>query len=284
MKSIWFWIVALLPIWSQAQTTQPNRIIGVYSQPISSFSTWQQRGVNTLFRWETQGNTITVDAYFAAANTAGLYVIPQDDGSAKAHYGDGNCLGVAVTDESNDNITATQLGTEATTAYSQGAKAFFVNFDGWKMRYQTDTQLQPYVNAVKVAAKGRPTVWMIDYYVINRGEVTGIAAWRTYVLPQIRRLQNWNPNDQVLVFVETSFQKLNMQGWTQNPDSSGTPPGPRMRCPTTGEFGEEEITALKWADGTVYFPDVIGTGWIGFDGTPPDIAFAMPRITGAVRP
>src|SRR5688500_12600677 len=49
--------------------------IGVWSQPMYTFDKWQSRGINTMFKFESYGNTNTIDQWSAAANQRGLYQI-----------------------------------------------------------------------------------------------------------------------------------------------------------------------------------------------------------------
>src|SRR5688572_11682610 len=49
--------------------------VAVWSQPMYTFDKWQSRGINTLFKFESYGNTNTIDQWSAAANSRGLYQI-----------------------------------------------------------------------------------------------------------------------------------------------------------------------------------------------------------------
>jgi hypothetical protein len=78
---------------------------------------------------------------------------------------------------------------------------------------------------------------------------------------------------------------LNKQDWTKQNDASGTPLGPKMRAPTAAEMQQEINLAVQHgAEGIVYFPDQIGRGWEGFDGTTPDLEAMMKQMNAQLAP
>jgi hypothetical protein len=63
-------------------STPPPFILGVWYQPISSFTKWKQRGVNTLVGYETEGGRVSSGAWTSAAAAAGLYMVREPGPSA----------------------------------------------------------------------------------------------------------------------------------------------------------------------------------------------------------
>src|SRR6266536_1489181 len=59
----------------------PAFLIGVFSQPVSSFAKWKARGINTLVLSEPEGGRVKKEDWEAAATAAGLFFMdyPSDD-------------------------------------------------------------------------------------------------------------------------------------------------------------------------------------------------------------
>src|SRR5258708_12181735 len=51
----------------------PSFIIGVFSQPVSSFPKWKARGINTLVSSQPEGGRVKKEDCEAAATAAGLF-------------------------------------------------------------------------------------------------------------------------------------------------------------------------------------------------------------------
>lgn len=81
-----------------------------------------------------------------------------------------------------------------------------------------------------------------------------------------------------MVFIECSDQKLRLADYLR-----GTAQGNAARGPTGAEMTAEIDAAVSHgATGIVYFPDVIGAGWLSFDGTTAEITAAMPAINARI--
>jgi hypothetical protein len=78
----------------------------------------------------------------------------------------------------------------------------------------------------------------------------------------------------VIAAIETSNQLLVKQGW----------PAAGARGPTLNEWMAEVMLVRSNGCEFFYFPDVIGLNWEAFDGTPTDIADAMPGVAQAITP
>jgi hypothetical protein len=266
----------ICPLFVQAQaTTQPATpkfIIGVWYQPTSSFAKWKSRGINTLVGYESEGNTVSRQQWTAAAQQAGLSYLmapTSDAGEIQQDAADANLLAWTQRDEPDGagNVSPAQIvaNYKAYKALAP-AKNVLVNFDGWKMQWRPDSDYQQYSQGGDWLA--------FDYYIINRGEGPANIPKIGTTLDRLKAVSGGGKK--YLVFIECSNQKLNLQSWANNPDQSGTPPGPRMRAPTAAEMNQEiQLAVQHGASGIVYFPDIIGNGWQGFDGITPDLEAAM---------
>src|SRR5947207_13324788 len=71
-------ILFSLPAFAEPPVVQPAApkfIIGVWYQPASSFQKWKDRGINTLIGYESEGNSVSRDAWMRSAREAGLFYV-----------------------------------------------------------------------------------------------------------------------------------------------------------------------------------------------------------------
>lgn len=249
----------------------PSFVIGVWYQPVASFAKWKARGINTLVGCELEGGAVTRAQWTAAARAAGLcYIIkPGTDATTlAADAADPYLLAWEQQDEPDGAGNTSPAQIQNVYSSLKQAKPVFLNFDGWKMQYRAAADYLAYVQGADWLAA--------DYYVVNRGE--GSAA-----IPKIGvaldKLAQWAPGKRRIAFIETSDQDLRVQQWASQPDASGTPPQPRMRGPTAAEVSSEvQMAIAHGVSGIVYFADVVGMNFEGFDGEPADVIGAQTAI------
>jgi hypothetical protein len=259
------------------QPAAPKFIIGVWYQPTSSFQKWKDRGINTLIGYESEGNSVTRDAWMKAAREAGLFYVAKpiadDPAQMKADLADPNLLAWEQPDEPDGggNVPPEQIVQNYKNWKKFGDKPVLLNFDGWK------TQWRPPSDYAKYCQGGD---WIgFDYYIINRGEGPQNINKLGDRIDKLKQWSGGGKNKKFLVFIECSDQNLKVQDWAQNNDATGSPPAPRMRCPTPDEMRKEvEVSLAHGASGIIYFPDMIGKGWEGFDGTTAELESAMKQI------
>lgn len=281
-------LAAALPAWAQApattapagmepvvQPSTPKFIIGVWYQPVDSFDKWKARGINTLVGYESNGNTVSRDQWMAAARKAGFSYIVKPTGDpddAKQDAADPNLLAWEQPDEPDGggNLAPDAIIQNYKTWKAQAPRIpVFVNFDGARSFWRPASDYQQYCQGGDWIA--------FDDYVINRG---GGPSAIPQLGERLDKFKEWaggpKSGKKFFVFIESSDQDLRQQDWTKQNDASGTPLAPKMRGPTADEMLQEIKQAVDHgASGIVYFPDQIGKGWEGFDGTTPEVEAAM---------
>ncbi len=241
-----------------------NPLIGVWYQPVSSFAKWKSRGINTLFGYESESGTVSLDAYCTAAATAGLTVLLQwAPASLSRIKADPNVIGVINQPDEPDGVGNTPPATMLANYQAikaQTSKPVFLNVDGRKMQWLPASTYAAYAQAADALC--------FDYYVLNYGEPVANFPNLTARAQQLKAAGNGKP---VIAIIECSNQDMAVQAWC-----AGTPVAAAMRGPTAAEFQQEVAAALAGGvDGVAYFPDVIGTNFVSFDGVPADVAAAM---------
>jgi hypothetical protein len=275
-----FWFLAaglavlLVGLAARAQTTQPAGI-GTWYQPVDSFGTWRARGVMTLIGVELEGGRFTKAQYLAAAKAAGLTVWEQSDLLEPADDADPTIAGVMLRPDEPDGVgsqTPAQVQAEAARVRTLTRKPRLINFDGNAVPWRPIGDYVEYCKAAEAIA--------FDLYPQNFGKGAGGLDALRAVAAKVKAAADGKP---LWACVETSDQRLHEQDWTQQDDGTGVWLSTKMRGPTVAEFTDEVRTLLDCGASTlVYFPDVIGKGWVTHDGTPDDIAAAMLLIKAAL--
>lgn len=264
-----------------AQTTQPTTrpARGVWYQPVESFDKWKARGIDTLIGVETNDGAVAPRQYLDAAAAKGLKVWVQHplllaDPSLATHQATAGAINAPDEPDGGGNTTPVQCQVNYATI-----KAAFpwlrvlINFDGSRMAWRPDADYVEYCKAADVI--------FMDYYPLNGGQgptaIPDIGA-------RLKRLAKDSGGKPLGAFIECSNQLLGEQPWTQQDDGTGVWLSTKMRGPTAGEFGQEVHSAVVDGGATSigYFPDVIGKGWVGFDGVPDDIAAAMTQLNATL--
>jgi hypothetical protein len=252
--------------------------IGIWYQPVDLFDLWASRGINTLFGYEPGTGVAYADWKARAAATGMRYLtqwVGRDGGAVlnAADDSDPNLLAVMLPDEPDGagNLTPGQiLDLSLQIRKVLPSKPIFLNIDGWK------TQWRPAVDYIAYAAA---CDWMsLDYYPLNHD---GDPAKIAFLADRVRFMQQIaGGQKQLFCAIETSNQLLAEQPWTAAIDPvRGRPLREFLRGPTAVEVTEQVATVTRQGlVGIFYFPDVIGTGWVSFDGTPPDIAATITVI------
>jgi hypothetical protein len=250
--------------------TGPNFLIGVFSQPISSFQKWKSRGINTLVSNEPEGGRIKKADWEAAAAAAGLWFMdyPADDDAilqneakqpqrlAFMQDDEPDMTRQPNTDRTNaDGWTKPELLAARYARCKAAAPSLpvFVNFAGTAVTpdaYPGNKHL-PYLAAVDWIAH--------DWYVKNKN-------WQRYPTSLIGkamdRLALWSGGKPQFVFIECSDQKISPLG----------------RMPTPDEVEEEvNLAVSKGARGIIYFPQRPPPGF-QYDAMPPEIVDRVVQI------
>jgi hypothetical protein len=248
----------------------PAFVIGVFSQPLSSFAKWKARGINTLVLSESEGGRVKKADWEAAATAAGHYFMdyPSDDDAILQNEAK-QPLRMAFMQDDEPDLTRTpntdRTYPDGTTKADILAARYarckaaapnlpvFVNFAGTAVTpefYKGEKHL-PYIAAADWLAH--------DWYVKNRN-------WQRYPVSLIGkamdRLALWSNNKPQFVFIECSDQKLTSTG----------------RMPTPDEVEEEvNLAVSKGAKGIVYFPQRPQPGF-QYDAMPPEIVERVTQI------
>jgi hypothetical protein len=260
--------------------TRPASVIGVFSQPLSSFAKWKSRGINTLVLSESEGGRLKKADWEAAAIAAGLFLMdyPSDDDAILQNEAK-QPLRLAFMQDDEPDLTRTpntdRTNPDGTTKAEILAARYarckaaapnlpvFVNFAGTAVTpefYKGEKHL-PYIAAADWLAH--------DWYVKNRN-------WQRYPVSLIGkamdRLALWSNNKPQFVFIECSDQKLTSTG----------------RMPTPDEVEEEvNLAVSKGAKGIIYFPQRPQPGF-QYDAMPPEIVDRITqinaRLAGATPP
>lgn len=248
----------------------PSFIIGVFSQPISSFAKWKARGINTLVSHEPEGGKTKKADWEAAAEAAGLFFMdyPSDDDTVLPNEAK-QTHRLAFMQDDEPDLTRTP-NTPTTNAdgwtkpellaarYARCKAAaptipMFVNFAGTAVTpdaYPGNKHL-PYIAAAD---------WLShDWYVKNKN-------WQRYptsfISKAIDRLRAWSNGKPQFAFIECSDQKISTLG----------------RCPTADEVEEEiNIAVNDGAKGIIYFPQRPPPGFM-YDAIPDDIVARITQI------
>lgn len=245
--------------------------ISVFYQPAfadhtTSFSGWKARGVNTVIGYETQGNTITIDQYSAAAVAAGMYMIrepranPADDANQK------NLIAFLQPDEPDVNGYSAAMLQANYAAWKAAVPNMpvMLNVDGSHViGWQGGASRQNYVDWYKGADWASDDLYPVTGF-INPTALSAVGqavdTLRSYV------------NKPGMAVIETSNQRLFVNSQPQWPERGVTP----------GEFREEVWDALiHHASGIMYFPQSFNA--FHYDATPIDVAQEMTRQNTVIQ-
>lgn len=251
-------------------------IVGVFSQPVSSFAKWKERGINTLVSHEPEAGRVKKADWEAAAAAAGLYFMSYPDPSLdpailRAEASQPYRLAWMQDDEpdlTRDLADPRNLPSgpykgwrdpvpfERVYAACKAAAPHMpvlCNFAGPQITPRDYTHGQGHARYLAAAD------WLAhDWYVKNKNaqrypiELIGqamdrLAAWsQPHSKPQF-------------VFIECSPQNVSPLG----------------RCPTADEVGQKiDLAVARGAKGIIYFPQRL-QGFT-FDAMPPEI---VERVT-----
>jgi hypothetical protein len=260
--------LAYAALWAtcvHAQATQPARspafIVGVWEQPFEDRDTankWLGRGINTAV--DVPGNHDPV-AWSAGCVSAGLSQIRPPMGSGGADSTTPGLIAWMHADEPDLHgvPVATLAANRAAMRKANPLMPVLANFDGSRvLGFQ-----RGYSDADYVAACGSADWIGSDIYPVtgwgdaNLGLITLDSGSRS-----VAKLAGVSGGKRQLAFIECADAQLSFI--------------PNHRCATPGEQRAETWAAvIRGASGIVYFSQILGSGWIGFDGTPPANAIEM---------
>lgn len=245
--------------------------IGVYSQPSSSISTWQSRGVNTMVTYESQGGAVSPYAWSKAVESAGMYQIrsPLSNSSTDmaTDAADSKLLAWQQPDEpeANNVSPATLASNYNTWKATPNAKPVFTNFAGGDVLGLTGP-----VSGTDYQAKYLPytDVASNDFYPVTgwnqpgwiNYDTTGAHETEGMAVDRLAQLSNNKPQWSI---IESSDQNLS---WTPSTTRGVYPQEFR------GEFWD---SVIHGSSGVVYFPQQFNG--FKYDATPQNVVDEMVR-------
>jgi hypothetical protein len=245
--------------------------ISVFYQPAfadhsTTLAGWKARGVNTLVGYETQGNTVTIDQYSAAAVAAGMYMIRQPRANPADDATQQNLIGFLQPDEPEINGYSAALLQANYAAWKAAVPNMpvLLNVDGSHViGWQSGATRQNYVDWFKGADWASDDIYPVTGF-INPAAISAVGqavdTLRSYV------------NKPGMAVIETSNQRLFVNSNPQWPERGVTP----------GEFREEVWDALiHHANGIMYFPQSFNA--FHYDATPIDVAQEMIRQNTVIQ-
>jgi hypothetical protein len=241
--------------------TPPPFVIGVYMQPVESFDSWRERGINALVGYESRSGRVSNKQWSAAAAAKGFYYIRRPGGDLSEDASDPRLLAWMQDDEPDAQKPPTDPKLLAAD-YAQWKKVapekpVFVNFSGGGVLEGDRARYAGYV-------------WAADWIGSDFYPVSGYNRpdWLWKVGAAADRLRDWSGGKPQFCFIETSNQRL---PWTVR---------------TTRGVTADELRALVWhaaihgARGVVYFPQQLGDKKsipFRYDATPQTVSAEMLR-------
>ena len=241
----------------------PAFITAVFQQPVSSFSRWRQRGINTVINTVSGlGQDVPDDEhYVTAAHAAGLYVIadaPGADTLAQRDEADGNGVPAVTT------FAKYQAWKQANPA-----KLVYMNLDGRRRQF---TQLGTY----RAYFQGADLIGM-DRYSPDTGNPEDIPL----IGGDIDTMKLAASGKRIVYTLGIGNQHIELSPWRK-----GTPQAALCRPSTLAELKQQiAICVSHGATGISFFShDPYGNngGWASFDSTTPEIAAALPGICASL--
>lgn len=245
--------------------TIPAFPIFAFQQPVSSFSKWRSRGINTLVNCVSgpDQDVPTDAAYIAAAKAAGFYTIADHpDSDCWAHVDEADGKGVSP---------AACLAKYRVWKAAAPNKPVYLNLDGRRRQYTPFSVYQAYAQSCD---------WLgADRYQVEWGLPLDVAL----IGGDVDILRAAAPTKKIFYIVGCGQQNLEL-----SPALQGMPQAQFCRPPTLDELKQQVATAVSHGvNGLGYFshnPYGANGGWSSFDSTTPDIALALPALNAALTP
>jgi hypothetical protein len=246
--------------------------IGVHSQPKNSFDLWKSRGINTLFQYEAENNslgnaTVSMSLWSSTAASKGLYYVRAPSANPADDLQEKNLIAWAQKDEpdlSNHSPNpAVNIDIYQNWKATGPSKPVWINFAG--------PGVTPVGADYTQWVKGGDWI-AVDWYPINWNRENNIN-FIGLALDKLRQQANGVPK-KYFAYIETSWQKL------AGSSAANTPTPDQFR-------GEVWSAIMHGANGIIYFPQVVPDRTIGgsfsYDGTPADVAAEMTRVDATVQ-
>lgn len=230
--------------------------IGVWDQPSFEFTTWKERGVNTVVG-VPQGST--EPSWDAAAIADGLYEIRGPASNPASDTIDKNLLAWAQSDEPDDIGTQIPYSTIQQT-YTRWKDLdpkipVYINFNGSFNQYNLEDTKQNGVGWYKEYAKGADWI-SADHYPVNSGQGSDLGVIGTEV-SELREIAG--SSKPTFAYIETGNYNTKDGYPTITPDQF------------RGEVWEAIIHGVR---GIWYFPEQLSPTF-EWDSTPPDVVAEM---------
>lgn len=244
--------------------------IGVHSQPKSSFDKWKGRGINTLFQYEAENNSlgvpqVSIQQWSQTAASKGLYYVRMPSANPADDLQESNLIAWAQKDEpdlSNHSPNpATNIDIYQNWKAIGPKKPVWINFAGPSIT----------VNGADYTQWVKAGDWVAsDWYPINWARYNNIG-FTGQAIDKLRSDAKGAPK-KYFAYIECSWQKL----------------ANSERGPTVDEFrGTVWHAIMHGANGIIYFPQVVPDKTIGgsfsYDGVPTDVAAEMTRVDAQIQ-
>jgi hypothetical protein len=245
-------------------TSSAPFVIGVWSQPTNSFDKWKARGINTVVGYESQGGTVSVENFSAAAVSRDLYMIRHPNADPTKDKYQKNLLAWMQNDEPDYRNTAPSVlqAEYATLKKVDPNKPVFVNFSGssalWGYGGKTEADYLAWMKGADwvsndlypITAHDRPSAL----------DAPGLA---------VQRLAEWSGGKREFSVIEASDQQL--------------PGHPEYPGVTADQFRSEVFNAvISGATGIIYFPQRIGGGFL-YDNMNASIEAEMKNVNARLE-
>jgi hypothetical protein len=234
----------------------PAFLIGVWYQPASSFTAWQVRGINTLFGYESEGNSVSVDDWNAAAVGNGLFMVRQPRANLRDDADEEYLLAWMQPDEPDQKkIDPEDLQTQYKLWKQTAAnRPVLLNVSGGDLLFKKTSKAQ-YAEYFKAAD------WIgNDFYPVTGWNQPTWIPRMGQAVDQCRQISGGKPQ---FAFIETSNQQL---AWLPK----------TVRGVTAGELRAEVWHAvIHGVKGIVYFTQQFNP--FKFDATPAVVSAEMAR-------
>lgn len=232
-------------------------VIGVWSQPTYTFSEWQDRGINTLMRYESLGGTVSVAQWSQAARAYGFDYIRTPSPNPADDINDSHLLAWMHNDEPDINRTPVS---ELANNYNYWKsvdpnRLVLTNWAGSEVvGWNTGTTEQEYLNMLQYTDVGSSSVYPVSGW--GQPEDLDIGG------RAVERLEKWSQGQSQLAILEVG-------------DSNVTWLPSDVRGPTGDEFRFELWDAvMHGAKGILYFPQQFYPNF-SYDVVSPDVDVEM---------
>jgi hypothetical protein len=233
--------------------------IGAFLQPVYTFGTWKQRGINTLVGYEAYGQNTSLEQWTQVANDNGLKYMREPLANPSLDVNDPNLLTWLYPVDEPDLVSLAEA------------------LPGAKSEFNLLRSIDPTRPIATTYAGGYMLQWLQGR---DKAYYDALTQYTDWVMPCIYPVTGWNLPDRIngvgnLVDLMKQWypQKRNI-AYIETSNQDLTFVGPQERGVTPDELrGEVWDAVIHGATGIVYFPHALAH--FNYDATPPDVAAEM---------